>query len=149
MDSTVKLEPEPIDPKVVDVNYLTSKLSIGCYFNMGTTCPLILGICTLRLLFHNMGNKVRTQSCVFETCVAITVSHFLGVISHPRFLFRLIYNAVFRKDFIPHPSTDVNYKKPLESSILTKVPQRFATMKLALLEKIETKSNPIELSRVC
>lgn len=94
-NSTDRLEPETIDPKVLDVNYLASKLSIGCYFNMRTTCFLISGIYTLRLLFHNIGNKLRTQSCVFETCVAITVSPFLGVISHPRVLFRTIYNAAF------------------------------------------------------
>ena len=92
---TDRLEPETIDPKVLDVNYLASKLSIGCYFNMRTTCFLISGIYTLPLLFHIIGNKLRTQSCVFEKCVAITVSPFLGVISHPRCLFRTIYNAVF------------------------------------------------------
>lgn len=93
MESIVRLDPETIDPKVLDVNYLAGKLSIGCYFNMGTTCFLISPIYTLRLLFHNMGDKLRIQSCVFETCVAITVSPFLGVISHPRFMFRSIYNA--------------------------------------------------------
>ena len=94
-NSTDRLEPETIDPKVLDVNYLASKLSIGSYFIMRTTCFLISGIYTLRLLFHNIGNKLRTQSCVFETCVAITVSPFLGVISHPRVLFRTVYNAAF------------------------------------------------------
>ena len=127
VDSTVRLEPETIDPKVLDVNYLASKLSIGCYFNMGTTCFLISGICTLRWLFYNTGNKLRTQSCLFETCVAITVSPFLGVISHPRFRFRSIFNAVFRIDFIPHVSTDLWITKSRWKVIFL---QRFANVLL-------------------